>query len=420
MTTNGRRRCSKVAVLGGALVALSGGAVAQDRTPVKIGFSIALTGTLAAGGKAALIARQMWKDDVNARGGILGRPVELVFFDDQTNAANTPGIYAKLLDVDKVDILYGPYGTPVQAPILPLAKQRDLLLFGNFSYRANEQFKYDKYFHAAPFGATPDAWPGAFVRLATRNGAKTLAILSADSEGTQTLAAGAREVAGALGMKIVYDQKYPFNSVDFSSLLRAIRTARPEAVYVASFPNETAAIVRAVNEIGVGESVKLFGGGMVGLQFAPLLESLGSSVNGIVNFHTYVPEKTMDFPGIRDFLARYAVKAKEAQVDSLGFYLAPFNYAMGQVIEQAVTATKTLDNRVLAKYMKESEFKTIVGDVRFGPTGEWQTPRMVQVQFQGVVDKNVEQFRSPGRTVVVEPIEYASGEFRMPFEKARR
>ena len=93
---------------------------------------------------------------------------------------------------------------------------------------------------------------------------------------------------------------------------------------------------------------------------------------------------------------------------------------MGQVIEQAVTATKTLDNRVLAKYMKENEFKSIVGNIRFGPTGEWQTPRMVQVQFQGVVDKNVEQFRSPGRTVIVEPSEYASGEFRMPFEKARR
>ena len=343
-----------------------------------------------------------------------------MFYDDQTNGGTTPGIYTKLLDVDKVDILFGPYGTPVQAPVLPLVRQRDLLLFGNFSYRANEQFKYERYFHIAPFGATADAWPGAFVRLANRNGVKTLAILSADSEGTQTLAAGAREIADKLGMKIVYDQKYPFNSVDFSSLLRAIRATKPEAVYVASFPNETAAIVRSLNEIGIGDSVKLLGGGMVGLQFAPLLESLGSMVNGIVNFHTYVPEKTMDFPGIRDFLQRYSTRAKEAQVDPLGFYLAPFNYAMGQVIEQAVTATKTLDNKVLARYMKENEFKTLVGAIRFGPTGEWTEPRMVQVQYQGVVDKNIDQFRSPGRAVIVEPPEYVSGTLVVPLERARK
>ena len=420
MTSNSKRRLVKGAALGALMLVPGSSAFAQDKRPVRIGFSIAQTGTLAAGGKAALIARQMWKDDVNARGGILGRPVELVFYDDQTNGSNTPGIYTKLIDVDKVDILFGPYGTPVQAPILPLVKQRDMLVFGNFSYLANEQLKYDMYFHAAPFGATPDAWPGAFVRLAHSKGAKTIAIMAADSEGTQTLAAGARSVAEKLGLKVVYDQKFPFNSVDFSSILRSVRASKAEAVYVASFPNETAAIVRGVNEVGVGDSVKIFGGGMVGLQFAPLLESLGSSVNGIVNFHTYVPEKTMDFPGIRDFLTRYAVKAKEAQVDPLGFYLAPFNYAMGQVIEQAANVSKTLDNRTLAKYMKENEFATIVGKIRFGPTGEWQTPRMVQVQYQGVVDKNIDQFRAPGRTVIVEPAEYVSGELRMPFEKARR
>ena len=414
-----RRQTLGVMASATAAAIAPGTVFAQARNPIRIGFSIAQTGTLAAGGRAALLARQIWRDDVNAKDGLLGRPVELVFYDDQTNGANTPGIYSKLLDVDKVDILYGPYGTPVQAPILPLVKQRDMLLFGNFSFRANEQFKYDKYFHIAPFGATPDAWPGAFVRLEQRNGVKTLAILSADQEGTQTLAAGAREVAKQLNLNVVYDQKYPFNSVDFSSVLRAIRAVKPEAIYVASFPNETAAIVRAVGEIGVGDSVRLFGGGMVGLQFAPLLESLGSAVNGIVNFHTYVPEKTMDFPGVREFLQRYAVKAREEKIDSLGFYLAPFNYAMGQVIEQAVNAVKTVDNNALVKYMKEAEFNTIVGRIRFGPTGEWTNPRMVQVQFQGVVDKNVEQFRNAGRQVIVEPPELASGTLRMPFEKAR-
>lgn len=394
-------------------------AAGQGAAAVKIGFSIAQTGTLAAGGKSALLARQMWREDVNAKGGLLGRPVELVFYDDQTNPANAPGIYSKLLEVDRVDLLYGPYGTPVQAPILPVARQRDLLLFGNFNFRANEELKYERYFNIAPFGATPDAWPGAFVQLAQREGVKTLAIVAADAEGTQALAAGAREVANRLGLKIVYDQKYPFNTVDFSSLIRAIRSARPEAVYVGSFPNESAAIIRAVDEIGVGSGVKLFGGGMVGLQYAPLLESLGSAVNGIVDFQTYAPESTMDFPGIREFLDRYAVRAKAAGVDPLGFYLAPFNYAMGQVIQQAAEAVRSLDNKALAKHMHEAEFETVVGKFRFGPTGEWAEPRMIQVQFQGVKGTDLDQFRRAGRQVIVEPPALKSGTLVTPFEKAR-
>ncbi len=389
-------------------------------TPVRIGFSIAQTGTLAAGGRPSLLARQMWMADANARGGLLGRPVELVFYDDQTSAGTSPGIYAKLLDVDRVDLLIGPYGTPVQAPILPLARQRGKLLFGNFSFRANEELKYERYFNIAPFGATPDAWPGAFVRLAHRRGLKRLGIMVADAEGTVTLGAGARETARALGMEVVYDQRYPFNTADFSAVLRAVRAARPEAVYVGSFPNETAGIVRSVGEVGVGSGVQLFGGGMVGLQFAPLLEGLGEAVNGVVNFQTYVPEPTMDFPGIREFIGRYAAAAKAAGVDVLGFYLAPFNYAMGQVLETAVKAVGGLGDDALSKHMKSAEFDTIVGKVAFGPTGEWRDPRMVQVQFQGVRGTDVEQYRQAGRQVIVEPPELASGELRLPFERARR
>jgi branched-chain amino acid transport system substrate-binding protein len=219
---------------------------------------------------------------------------------------------------------------------------------------------------------------------------------------------------------VVYDQRYPFNTVDFTSVLRAVRSARPEAVYVASFPNESASIVRAVGEIGVGNSVQLFGGGMVGLQFAPLLESLGDAVNGVVNFQTYVPEPTMDFPGIRDFITRYAGAARTAGVDVLGFYLAPFNYAMGQVLEAAVKATGSLEDDVLSRHMKSTEFETVVGKFAFGPTGEWREARMVQVQFQGVRGSDVEQYRQPGRQVIVEPPELVSGELRVPFERARR
>ena len=119
----------------GAVVAICGLAdtgafVAQAADPIKIGFGMALTGGLSANGKPALLAMQIWKDDVNRKGGLLGRPVELVYYDDQTNPATVPGIYTKLLDVDKVDLVTSGYGTNLIAPLMPIAMERKLTIMG--------------------------------------------------------------------------------------------------------------------------------------------------------------------------------------------------------------------------------------------------------------------------------------------------
>jgi len=177
------------------------------------------------------------------------------------------------------------------------------------------------------------------------------------------------------------------------------------------------AIVRAVNEIGVGSQVQIFGGGMVGLQFTPNMVNLGSQLNGILNYNSYVPG--MKYPGVEDFLSRYAKRAAEAKVDPLGFYLPPFNYAIGQILEQASAATKTLDQKKLAAWLHANEVKTIVGPIRWDKNGEWASPRVVQAQFRGVADNNLDQWRKPGKQVIVYPEEYRTGDVATPFEKAR-
>ncbi len=391
--------------------------VASAQQPIKVGMSMPQTGPLGAGGKAALVALQMWVEDINAKGGLLGRKVEFIAYDDQTNPALTPAIYTKLLDIDKVDLLIAPYGTVPTAAIMPLVKQRNLLLMGNFSFQVNRTVKHDKWFNNSPWN-TASSWFDGYFQAGQKLGAKTIAFLAADQEFAQNLANGAKELAQKAGVKTVYEQNYPPTTVDFSSMIRAIRAAKPDLVFVASYPNDSVAIVRAVNEIGVGESVKLFGGGMVGLQFTPIMESLGSLLNGIVNYNSYVPG--MQYPGIEEFLSRYAKKAADAKVDPLGFYLPPFNYAIGQMLEQAVTATKSLDHKVLADYLHKNEMKTIVGPIRYGPDGEWANARVVQAQFRGVVDKNMEQFRQPGKQVVLYPDQYKTGEVMAPFEKVRK
>src|SRR3954462_13233105 len=412
-----RRKVIGAAGAAAVTAALPGhGVFAQGSGPVKIGMSMPQTGSLGAGGQAALLALRMWVDDVNQKGGLLGRKVEFTAYDDQTNPANTPGIYTKLLDVDRVNLLIAPYGSVPTAPIMSLVKERGKLLMGNFSFQVNAKVQHDMWFNNSPWNDA-SSWSDGFFKNGLKVGSKTLAVLAADNDFAQSLANGARELAKKADIKTVYDQNYPPTTTDFSSLIRGIRAAKPDMVFVMSYPNDTVAIVRAVNEIGVGSGVKLFGGGMVGLQFTPIMSSLGSLLNGIMNYNSYVPG--MKYPGIEDFLGRYAKKAAEAKVDPLGFYLPPFNYAIGQMLEQAVNGTKSLDQKKMAEYLRKNEMKTIVGPIRFDKNGEWANPRVVQAQFRGVVDKDVEQFRHPGKQVVIYPDDYKTGEVVAPFEKAR-
>ncbi|HEY0850133.1 MAG TPA: amino acid ABC transporter substrate-binding protein [Bradyrhizobium sp.] len=416
-----RRRLLATASAGAALAAspLGINLLHAQQPPIRIGMSMPQTGGLAGGGKPSLLGIEIWRDDVNAKGGLLGRKVELVVYDDKSSASETPAIYSKLIDVDKVDLLFAPYATVPTAPIMPMVKQRGLLLIGNFSFQVNSKVGHDMWFNNAPWGP-PDSWASSFLDIGQKAGGKSMALLTADQEFAQNLAKTAREVAGKRNLPIVFDQAYPPNTVEFSSIIRALKATKPDIVYVASYPPDSAGILRAVNEIGVGDNVKLFGGGMVGLQFGSVMENMGSLLNGVVNYNSWLPEKSMYFDGTKEFFEKYTKRAVEAKVDPLGYYLAPFGYASGQLVEQAINATKSLDQKGLAKYLRENTHKTIVGPIAFSADGERKETAVLQAQFRGVVDKNIEQFRSSGKQVILFPENLKSGELVAPFEAARK
>src|SRR5260370_387409 len=275
-------------------LALTGTALAQQ--PLKIGFGMSLTGPLAGNGKAALIAMELWRDDVNAKGGILGRKVEFVYYDDQTTPATVAGIYTKLLDVDKT---------------------------------------------------------------------------------------------------------HPPNPVDYSPIVRAIQVTNPEVVFVASYPPDSAGMVRAANEVGL--KTRMFGGGLVGPQFAALKTQLGPLLNGVVNYEFYAPDLGSKFPFLDQFLARYQARAAKESVEPLGFSLPPYAYALMQALDQAITATKGHDQAKLAEDIHKNTFDTYVGKVGFAKNGEWAAPRVMMTQYHGIVGNDVEQFKKPGRLTVLSP-----------------
>lgn len=413
-----RRKFLGIAALAATAILGTAAPGSAQQPPIKIGFSMAQTGGLAAGGKSSLLGIEIWRDDVNAKGGLLGRKVELVVYDDKSSASETPAIYSKLLDVDKVDLLFAPYATVPTAPLMPLVKQRGMLLIGNFSFQVNSKVGHDMWFNNAPWGPA-DSWASAFMDVGQKVGGKSIAILAADQEFAQNVAKTAKDVATKRSIPIVFEQNYPPSTVEFSAIVRSVKAAKPDMVYIASYPPDSAALLRAINEIGIGDNVKILGGGMVGLQFGPVMQSMGSLLNGVVNYNTWLPEKSMEYPGVKEFFEKYSKRAIEAKVDPLGFYLAPFGYAMGQLVEQAVTATKGLDQKALAKHLRDNEHTTIVGKMAFSADGEWKTSGVVLAQFRGIADKNIDQFRSPGKQVILFPDKLKTGEPIAPFEKAR-
>ena len=396
-------------------------AQAPSGEPIRIGYSMALTGGLAPNGKSALLAQKIWEEDINAKGGLLGRPVKLVYYDDQSNPATIPGIYTKLLDVDKVELIIGAYATALLAPAMPIVIQKKKTFIGLLGLAVNTEFNYPNYFAMIPSG--PDAKPaftkGFFdIAMAQNPKPQTVAIVAADQEFSRNAADGARDNAKAAGLKVVYDKTYPPTTTDFAPIVRAIQATNADIVVVCSYPPDSVGMVRAVNELNYRP--KMIGGGMVGLQATAIKTQLGPLLNGFTNYDFWLPVPKMDFPGISDLIKKYQARAGAEGVDALGYYMAPWGYAQLQVLQQAVEGTKSLDDAKLGDYIRANTFKTVLGDVKFGKGGEWAQSRVLQVQFQNVKGNDVGQFKDISTQVVVAPQEYESGKVIYPYENAKK
>lgn len=399
-----------------ALSALS----AQAADPIKVGFSMALTGGVAAIGKQVLVALQIWRDDVNAKGGLLGRPIELVFYDDQSNPSNVPPIYTKLIDVDKVDLLVGPYATNMVAPAIPVLMQFKKTTIGILANAANSNFHYDQYFSMLPTGPEPKkAFSTGFFELAAAQNPrpKTVAIVAADAEFAQNAADGARENIKTMGFDLVLDKSYPPSTTDFAPIMRAVQAVNPDIVYVAAYPPDSVGIVRASKEIGL--TPKMMGGALIGLLVTPIKMQLGPLMNGIVNNEIFVPAPSFMFPGTKELLTRYQAIAQQQGIDPLGWGFAPLGYAAGQVLAAAVEGSKTLDQVKIADYIRSHDFHTVVGDITFGKDGEWAKSRVIFTQFQHQTGNTLDDFKDAAHELIVWPDSLKSGNFIYPYSAAQ-
>ncbi len=396
-------------------------AFAQGAAPIKIGFGMALTGPLAVNGQQALLGSQIWEEEINAKGGLLGRQVQLIHYDDQSNPSTVPGIYTKLLDVDNCDLVLSGYATNMIAPAIPIVMQKGKVFISLFGLDANAEFHYPKYFSFIPTaGPNPKATltEGFFQVAAAQNPKpKTIAIAAEDAEFSHNAADGARANAKQYGFKVIYDKTYPPNTTDFSPVIRAIQAANADLVVICSYPLSSVGMLLSANELGL--KPKMFGGAMVGLQATALKSKLKSHLNGVVNYDNWVPSPKMMAPAA-DFFKKYQARAPGLGIDPLGYYLGGWGYARMQLLADAITGAKSINDDKVAAYLRGHEFTTIMApNVKFGKNGEWVKARQLQVQYHDLTDAaDLETWRGMNYQTVLAPADEVTGKVIYPYGDA--
>jgi branched-chain amino acid transport system substrate-binding protein len=392
----------------------------MTNAPIKIGYCLSLSGPLAANGLTAQLAHQIWLEDVNSRGGLLGRRVELVCIDDKTDPHSVPGIYQSLLRDDKVDLLLAGYGNNSISPAMPLVMEHEKYFVGLMGLAVNKDLQYDRFFCMIPTGSDPNRalTQGLFTaaaKLPTKP--RTMAILAADADFSKNPITGARANAAEFGIEVLSEVKYSLTTEDYSDVVKAQTETSPDILFLCSYINDSIGLLQAVGKTGV--EPMLVGGAMIGPQSSTVQEQLGPLLNGIVNYEYWLPTPAMAFPGVQELISRYQTQAAGTAADALGYYVAPCAYAQLQVVEQAIRETGGLVDAELADYTHSNAFDTVLGELRFDALGEWDQPRVLTVQFGNIASNDIDAFRSPDARVVVAPNKYASGTLQ-PFADAKR
>jgi branched-chain amino acid transport system substrate-binding protein len=390
-----------------------------NSAPIRLGYCLSLTGAIAENGRSAQLAHEIWREDINRRGGLLGRPVELVCYDDRGDASLVPGIYEKLLDRDKVDLVVGGYGTSSLLAAMPVIIARQRFFVGLMGLGVNNARAYPNYFAMIPTGPDPNAaLTEGFFALAAEQSPRprTVALLSADAEFSRNPILGAKANAKQFGFEIVHEATYPLPTGNFAPAIDAVAQTGCDLLFLCSYLADSIGLVRTIRAHRFRP--KMVGGAMIGPQNTAVKTTLGPLLNGFVNYEYWQPVPNMRFPGVEQFLNTYQARASVAGVDLLGHYMAPLSYAQMQVVAQAVEATGGFDDASLATYVRSASLNTVMGAFRFGLNGEWAEPRVLQVQFQRISGHGINQFQNGLRQIVLTPTKFASGEFRYPYAHA--
>jgi branched-chain amino acid transport system substrate-binding protein len=389
MTMTSWKRLAPVALAGVVFASLPQPVDAQ--TPIKIGASMSVTGTYAKPGTYQKQGYDVCIDELNARGGVLGRKVELVIYDDQSNPATAVRLYEKLITEDKVDAVMGPYSSAVSEAVANVTEKYKKVMVAPLAATTSIFKKGRKYIFMV---ITPaENYLDGLIDMAAKRGLKTVAIIHEDTLFPKASAAGTAEAAKKKGMQVVLQEAYPKGNTDFSALLVKIKAVNPDVIAAGTYFDDAVAITRQMKELNVNP--KMFGltvGGDLP-EFYDLLKQNAEYIYGSTQW-----DESLPYPGQKEFLAAYKAKFKGQEPS----YHTAAGYAGCLIYAEAVKKAGTLDADKVRDQLLKMEIKTAFGDYKVEPDGFQIAHKMVMLQWQD------------GKRIVVWPDDLANGKMRYP------
>jgi branched-chain amino acid transport system substrate-binding protein len=369
-------------------------AAAPSGTPVRIGGTLALTGPLGPTALLHKIAGEVYVDELNKGTGLLGRPVEWVLLDDQSKPELTRSLYEKLITVDKVDLIIGPYATSGILAAMGVA-QRYQKVYVHHSFGMPHLAKYEMHFPTAAFGPEPNRTLPTTVfdgLAATSRPPKTVAILTSKFPSAQFQSSGAKDVAEKRGLKVVLYLEYEFGTRDWGALAARVKDANPDFLWVGALGLDGNQLLEAMKKLEYAppRHFHLF----------PAPGPLAGAPDGKLALSSTVFEEHPPFtnnPGAAKLIPLFRERATKANV--------PYTYvdtqvagsfAAWQVLEAAVNATKSLDDKAMGQWLRKNRVDTIIGKLRFDGPNNYGDDLFKVKQVQD------------GKWVVVWPREFAA------------
>jgi len=382
------RMWTVVCAVAGAIL-LAGGLPAPAQAPIKLGASLSLTGTYAKPGQYQRDGYELCQEEANARGGLLGRKVEFVVYDDQSTPATGVRLYERLITEDKVDAVMGPYSSPITEAVANVTEKYKKVMVSPLA-ATTSIFKRPpgKERHYIFMVISPaEVYLEGLVDIAARRGLKTIAVVNEDTLFAKASAAGTVDLAKKRGLQVVFQEAYPKGNTDFSAMLVKIKALNPDVVAASTYFDDAVAITRQMKELSI--SPKMFGVTVGGdlPEFYDLLKQNAEYIYGASQWEPGLP-----YPGQREFLEAY--KRKFNREPS---YHAAAGYGGCVVYLEAVKRVGALDSDKVRAELLRMELKTPFGAYKVDQDGFQTAHKMVLFQWQD------------GKKVTVWPEDLAAG-----------
>jgi branched-chain amino acid transport system substrate-binding protein len=362
---------NRLAAAGVAAAVLATSLPATAQGPIRIGASLSLTGTYAKLGKNQHEGYQLCIKELNAKGGLLGRKLDLVVYDDQSMPPTAVRLYEKLITEDKVDAVMGPYSSPVTEATANVTEKYKKVMVTPLAATTSIFKKGRKYIFMVISPA--EGYLEGLVDMAARRGLKTVAVVNEDTLFSKAAAAGASELAKKKGMQVVFQEAYPKGNTDFSALLTKVKAANPDVIAAATYFDDAVALTRQMKELNVNP--KMYGVTVGGdlPEFYDILKQNAEYIYGATQW-----EHTLPYPGNQEFFETY--KKDFGHEPS---YHSTAGYAGCLIYAEAVKRAGSLDADKVREALLKLEMKTVFGEYKVDQDGFQTAHKMVTFQWQG-------------------------------------